>query len=88
MILLSLGFKIHKISKQTSIEDYRFDGLKMVDYSNFTLALKSSLIRRLTQSKFRWVNLLETSLNITVRNLSLRGIYFLFRLSNMIQNYF
>lgn len=82
------GSKIHKVNKQTIIQDYRSGGLKMIDYNDFILALKSSWIRRLTHSKSIWVNLLETSLNITVNNLLLRGTDFLSRLGNIMQNCF
>lgn len=82
------GSKIHKVNKQTIIQDYRSGGLKMVDYNDFILALKSSWIRRPTHSKSIWVNLLETSLNITVNNLWLRGTDFLSRLGNIMHNCF
>lgn len=55
------GSKIHKVNKRTNIHNYRSGCLKMVEYDNFILALKSSSIRRLTQSKSIWVNLLETT---------------------------
>lgn len=70
------------------MQDYRFSGHAMVDYSDFILAFRSSWIRRLTQSKSIWVNLLETSFNITVKNLWLRGTSFLSRLSNLMHNCF
>lgn len=51
----------------------------MVDYNDFILGLKSSWIRQLTHSNMIWVNLIKTSLNITVKNLKLRGTDFLLK---------
>lgn len=58
------GGKVHKIKKNIVIQDYRLGGLKMIDLSDFTLALKSSWIRRLLTLKSKWLNLLEAQMKI------------------------
>lgn len=44
------GSDIQKIKKNTIIQDYNQGGLKMIDYREFMLALKSTWIRRLLHS--------------------------------------
>lgn len=41
------GSKIHKVKKNTIIEEYRYGGLKIIDSTEFGSALKSSWIRRM-----------------------------------------
>lgn len=59
--------------KKIVLQDYRLGGLKMIDYSDFTHALKSSWIRRLLTSKSKWVNLLEAQLKIKINDLWIKG---------------
>lgn len=67
------GGKVHKIKKNIVIQDYRLQGLKMIDYSDFTHALKLSWIRRLLSSKSKWINLLEAEMKIKINDLWIKG---------------
>lgn len=49
------GSNIHKIKKNTIIQDYNQGGLKMIDYKEFMSALKSTWIRRLLHSSPKWI---------------------------------
>lgn len=70
------GCNMHKIKKNTIIQGYKYGGLKMIDYSAFIPALKSSWIKRLINSNAKWVKLLETTLGIEISNLWKRGLDF------------
>lgn len=63
-------------------------GLKMIDYSAFITALKSSWIKRLINSNAKWVNLLETTLEIEISNLWKRGLDFTSEIIRKIPNLF
>lgn len=63
------GSDIHKIKKNTIIQDYSQGGLKMIDYKEFMLALKSTWIRRLLHSSPKWIHILESEMNTSVSNL-------------------
>ena len=80
--------KTHRIKKNTIIQDYRYGGLKMIDYTDFISALKSSWIRRLIHSNASWVKLLESELKIDIKNLWLRGSDYILYLSKEITNAF
>lgn len=60
----------------------------MIDYSDFTLALKSSWIRRLLTSKSKWVNLLEAQMKIKINNLWIKGSDYVLKHSKSIGNKF
>lgn len=51
------GCNMHKIKKNTVIQDYKYGGLKMIDYPAFIIALKSSWIKRLINSNAKKVKL-------------------------------
>ena len=55
LFLFLWNSKIHKIKKNVIIQDYKYGGLKMVDYTEFISALKSSWVRRLIHSDAKWV---------------------------------
>lgn len=68
-----MGWHSPQNKKNIVIQDYRLGGLKMIDYSDFTLALKSSWIRRLLSSKYKWINLLEAQMKIKINDLWIKG---------------
>ena len=69
-------------------QEYRFGGLKMIDYFEFITALKSSWIRRLMQCRTKWKNLLEAIIKEKVNSLWLKGTDFIADISNSINNIF
>lgn len=77
-----------KLKKNIVIQDYRLGGLKMIDYSDFTHALKSSWIRRLLISKSKWVDLLEAQMKIKINNLWIKGSDYVLKHSKSIGNKF
>ena len=80
--------KIHKIKKNIIIQDYRYGGLKMIDYTDFICALKSSWIRRLIHSDANWVKLLKAEIKIDIKNLWTRGSDYISYLSKRLTNVF
>lgn len=68
-----MGWHSPQNKKNIVIQDYRLGGLKMIDYSDFTLALKSSWIRRLLSSKYKWINLLKAQMKIKINDLWIKG---------------
>lgn len=82
------GSDIHKIKKNTIIQDYNQGGLKMIDYKEFMLALKSTWIRRLLHSSPKWIHILEAEMNTSVSNLWSRGTEYTLKICKLIHNCF
>ena len=80
------GSNVHKIKKNTIVQDYRFGGLKMTDYNECIVALKSSWIRRMIHANNKWVRLLESILEIKISELLSKGSNFLLNTSQRIDN--
>ena len=74
--------------KHIVIQEYRFGGLKMLDYFEFIKAFKSSWIRRLMQCRTKWKNLLEAIIKEKVNNLWLKGTTLYPILVNQLTIYF
>lgn len=68
--------KIHIVKKDTVIQDYRYGGLRMIDFSKFITALKSRWIRRILHSNSKWVPLVETIIHCKADYLWNRGSLF------------
>ena len=82
------GGKVHKVKKNIIIQDYRYGGLKMIDYMEFVCALKSTWIRRLIHSNTKWVKLFESELGLKIETLWEKGSDFITNISNKISNKF
>ena len=82
------GSSTHRIKKNTIVQDYRFGGLKMIDYTEFIVALKTSWIRRIFHTDTKWVKLLEATLQMKVSELLLKGSVFILDISKTVQNRF
>lgn len=82
------GGKVHKVKKNIIIQDYRYGGLKMIDYMEFVCALKSTWIRRLIHSNTKWVKLFESELGLKIETLWEKGSDFITNISNKIRNKF
>ena len=80
------GCNMHKIKKNTVIQDYKYAGLKTIDYPAFIIALKSSWIKRLINSNAYWVKLLETTLEIEISIVRKRELDFTCDLLKKITN--
>jgi hypothetical protein len=48
---------MHKIKKTPIIQDYKYGGLKMIDFPAFIISLKSSWIKKLINSNAKKVKL-------------------------------
>ena len=59
------------------IQEYRYGGLKMLDYFEFITALKLSWIRRLMQCRTKWKNLFEAIIKEKAISLWLKGTDFI-----------
>ena len=81
-------FEMVKSIKNIIIQEYRFGGLKMLEYFEFITALKLSWIRRLMQCRTKWKNLLEAIIKEKVNSLWLKGTDFIADISNSINNIF
>ena len=79
---------MHKIKKNTIIQDYRYGGLKMIDNQEFICALKSSWIKRLLHSDAKWTKLIEIIFKIDMRDLWKKGLDFISNLSLNTTNIF
>lgn len=75
-------------NNNTIIQDYKYGGLKMIDYTTFITALNSSWIKRLINSNAKWVKPLETTLEIEISNLWKRGLDFTSEMIRKIPNLF
>lgn len=73
--------KPDKIKRSTLIQGYENAGLKMIDFENFMIALKSSWIRRLIFSNSKWTNLFKANFGYNMQTLMKFGIDF----TNMIK---
>lgn len=60
----------------------------MTDYTEFTVALKSSWIRRLFHADSKWIKLLESTLQMKVSELLQKGSDFISNISKRINNVF
>ena len=79
---------MHKIKKNTVIQDYKYGGLKMIDFPAFIISLKSSWIKRLINSNAKWEKLLEKTVEIEISDLWKRGLDFTFEMIRKIPNLF
>ena len=61
--------KPEKLKRDLITQDYKVGGLKMINLSNFVIALKSSWIRRLFMDNSKWVNLFKSVSNISTNEL-------------------
>lgn len=77
------GSQIHKVKRNTIIEEYRYGGLKMIDFTEFSSALKSCWIRRMIFTDTKWINLLEAELQTKIKNKWVKGTDFI---SNICKN--
>ncbi len=68
--------KLNKIQRSTLIQGYENAGLKMIDFENFMIALKSSWIRRLIFSNSKWTNLFKANFGHNMQTLMKFGIDF------------
>lgn len=68
--------KPDKIKRSTLIQGYENAGLKMIDFENFMIALKSSWIRRLIFSNSKWTNLFKANFGYNMQTLMKFGIDF------------
>lgn len=68
--------------------DYRLGGLKLIDNSVFTHALKSSWILRLLLSNAKWTYILEAKMKIKINDLWVKGSDYILKYSKNMGNKF
>ena len=69
--------KPDKIKRNSVVQDYKNGGLKMIDFKNFMIALKSSWIRRLIFSQSNWIKLFESQFGYSLQTIISLGIDFI-----------
>ena len=65
-----------RIKRNTLIKQYAEGGLKMIDIKSFALAIKLTWIRRILTDR-KWINILLTETNTTIKQITLYGNNFL-----------
>ena len=61
--------KVHKVRKNTIVQDYYHGGLKMVGYPSFITSLKATWIKRLIYTETKWINLLESTMELSINTI-------------------
>lgn len=77
---------IHRVKKDVLIKEYLEGGLKMIDLYSFTMALKSSWIRRFFQRDNKWQSILMS--DIDKNKLFNCGVQYIKQVSLLIKNNF
>ena len=54
---------VHRIKKEVLYMDYMYGGLKMIDISNFIIALKCTWMKKVFNSECKWLNILHSMLD-------------------------
>ena len=72
--------KVHKVRKNTIIQDCKINGLKMVDFPSFITSLMSTWNKRLINTETKWIKFLESTLKFSINTIRQRGRDFSFTL--------